>query len=86
MSAFNVDEYFDVTVNFEGDNIFMLTPLNNDTYQLYGHMYHPDQVWVAEGCKDDLEIEWNLTMYPVNKDLPLLSPTTPCIARVANLN
>ncbi|CAF1234002.1 unnamed protein product [Adineta steineri] len=57
------------TFNFKilsdtNETLFEIIPLNDDKFQIRGHMKkeNVNNVWVHEGCPKDIEIEWDLTL------------------------
>lgn len=62
-----IDDNFHMRVFNDAQSVqFELNPLNNDTFNLVGHMTpNSPHLWKYENCDTALEVKWNLTLHRI---------------------
>jgi hypothetical protein len=66
LDVFSVEDYFTLKASNDGQLMYGLDVINNDTYRLYGMMNQTANVKVCQGIPIDTIITWNVTISRIN--------------------
>jgi len=66
LDTVQISNYFDIQAINEGELMYHLEVINNDTYRLYGVMNHTKDVAWCEGIPVDTLVTWDVTLSRIN--------------------